>query len=236
MSTFVLIAGAWHGAWCWQRVIPLLSAAGHNVRVPDLLGMGADTTPLANVTLAAWAEQIATLIKHEANSVILVGHSRGGVVISEVAEHIPQCITTLAYVAGSLIPNGRAISDMRKPEPGDFDMLQMREDGAARLRSEYVGPVLYNETSADWVAIAERKLIYEPLWIHGTPLDVTPERFGSVKRAYIETLRDHALPLATQRSMQAALPCDPVFTLDSDHCPHFSAPEALVNCLLALTA
>lgn len=56
---FVLIAGAWHGAWCWERVIPLLAAAGHRVLAPDLLGMGEDPTPLAGVTLASWADQIA---------------------------------------------------------------------------------------------------------------------------------------------------------------------------------
>ena len=59
MSTFVLIAGAWHGAWCWQRVAPLLQAAGHQVRTPELLGMGEDNTPLAEVSLGGWADPTA---------------------------------------------------------------------------------------------------------------------------------------------------------------------------------
>lgn len=237
MSTFVLIAGAWHGAWCWQRVIPLLTEAGHRVLAPDLLGMGEDTTPLAGVTLAAWADQVATLIEREAERVILVGHSRGGIVISEAAERSPGRIATLVYLAGSLIPTGDTVfGTLGKPEPGAADMLHIRDDGAGMISPKYVGPLFYNETPADWVAIAERQLSPEPLWIHAAPLSLTPARFGHVPRAYIETRFDHAMPLEMQRSMQAALPCDPVFTLDSDHPPFFSNPEALVRCLLALAA
>ena len=236
-SSFVLIAGAWHGAWCWERVIPLLEAAGHRVLAPDLLGMGADPTPLADVTLASWADQIAGVVEHEAAPVILVGHSRGGIVISEVAERVPDRIAMLVYVAGSLIPAGGSVfANVRKPEPGEADILQMREDGSAMLPSDLAAATFYGATPAEWATAALRKLSPEPLWVHTTPLALTPARFGRVKRAYIETLRDHALPLDKQRSMQAALPCAPVFTLDSDHSPFFSKPDELVQCLLSLAA
>jgi hypothetical protein len=57
-------------------------------------------------------------------------------------------------------------------------------------------------------------------------LRITPEGFGSVPRAYVECTRDRTISLAAQRRMQASLPCDPVFTLASDHSPFLShAPE-----------
>ncbi len=84
--TFVLIAGAWHGAWCWQKVVPLLEAQGHRVRTPELPATGADTTDPAEVTLESWARFVADLVAAEPEPVILVGHSRGGVVISRAAE------------------------------------------------------------------------------------------------------------------------------------------------------
>lgn len=140
-------------------------------------------------------------------------------------------------MSGSLIPAGESIlTTARKPEPGETDILQMREDGSAMLPGDISSATFYNATPAKWVAAAVPKLSPEPLWIHATPLTLTSARYGSVKRAYIETLRDYALPLDMQRSMQAALPCAPVFTLDSDHSPFFSKPDELVQCLLSVAA
>jgi hypothetical protein len=115
-------------------------------------------------------------------------------------------------------------------------MLETRKDGAGRLLNQYAAAVLYNETSPEWVAVAERKLGFEPMSIMATPLTSTSERYGSMMRACIGTLHDRALPIATQRSIQAVLPCDPVFTLDTDHCPFFSKPELLMPYLLAQAA
>ncbi len=235
-GTFVLIAGAWHGAWCWERVAPLLAAAGHRVLAPDLPGMGRDPTPLAGVTLASWADQIAGVIGQEADPVVLVGHSRGGLVTSEVAERIPDRIATLVHVSGSLVPAGESILTILKPEPGATDLLQMREDGSAMLPGDIAAAMLYDATAAGRVRAALPKPSPEPPWIHATPSAVTAERFGRVKRACIETLSDRALPLDRRRSMQAALPCAPVLTLDSDHSPFLSRPDELAKCPLSVVA
>lgn len=233
-STFVLIAGAWHGAWCWERVTPLLTAAGHRVIAPDLLGMGQDPTPLVGVTLASWADQIARVIGQQADPVVLVGHSRGGPVISEIAERVPDRIATLVYVSAPLILAGESLVTTLKPKPSANDMLEMRGDGSAMLRSDIAAAVYYNATPDEWVKVALSKLCPEPFWIYTTPLALTAQRFGQVKRAYIETSNDRTLSLNKQRSMQAALPCTPVFTLDADHSSFFSKPDELVKCLLAI--
>ena len=54
MATFILIHGAWHGSWCWERVAPLLTEQGHTVITPDLPGMGKDSTPLNDITVEHW--------------------------------------------------------------------------------------------------------------------------------------------------------------------------------------
>ena len=89
ISTYILVHGAWHGGWCWDKVVPLLEARGHTVLAPDLASLGNDRTPLAEVSLAGWRDQIVDLISAQTEPVILVGHSRGGVVISEIAEKNP---------------------------------------------------------------------------------------------------------------------------------------------------
>jgi pimeloyl-ACP methyl ester carboxylesterase len=95
MAVFVLVHGAWHGAWCWERVLPLLEQRGHRVLAPDLPGMGRDPTPLAAITLDGWARFVVDLVGRQAEPVILVGHSRGGAVTSQAADRVPDRVAIL---------------------------------------------------------------------------------------------------------------------------------------------
>jgi pimeloyl-ACP methyl ester carboxylesterase len=177
------------------------------------------------------------VVEHEADPVILVGHSRGGVVISEVAERIPDRIAALVYVSGYLYSSGQSIlSNAPSPSTGGANIFDMRENGTCVLKSECVRPIFYNGCTEDEVATLSRRLSPEPLWAFTTPVEVSEGRFGRVKRAYVEAKQDNIVPLDTQRAMQAALPCSPVFTLDSDHSPFFSKPHELAQCFLSVAA
>lgn len=235
MTTFVLIHGAWHGAWCWDEVAPLLRAAGHGVVAPDLPGMGKDKTPLEDVDLSTWTLSVSDLVVQEFESVVLVGHSRGGIVISEVAEIVPDRIQTLVYLAAFLVPNGKTLADMLTLVPGKpvaNGAIVMGGDGTSTIAPAKVGPVFYNTTMDALSARAARLLTREPMMSFTTPIRNSAARYGRVKRAYIECTQDNAIPLELQRTMQRALPCDPVVTLDTDHSPFFSAPDALTRALL----
>ena len=78
MSTYVLIHGAFHGGWCWDKVVPLLEAAGHKVVAPDLPSHGRDDTPIAEVTLDTYARRACEVAAAQSEPVIIVGHSMGG--------------------------------------------------------------------------------------------------------------------------------------------------------------
>ena len=122
MASFVLIHGAWHGGWCFDPVRDRLEAAGHRVIAPDLPGMGGTDEELAAVTLAGWADFVANLCRAEAEPVILAGHSRGGIVISEVAERVPEKVAALVYICAVMLPAGLSRAEWRKqaePNP-DF--------------------------------------------------------------------------------------------------------------------
>ena len=236
MTTFVLIHGAWHGGWCWDQVISELTSRDHRVIAPDLPGLGTDTTPLQGLTLAGWADYIANIICSCDEPVVLVGHSRGGVVISEVAERIPDRISRLVYLAAFLVPTGKTLTDMLFLDAARDvarDVMVMQPDGISSvIPTDRVAELFYNKTPPELQVRAAKKLRPEPMMSFMTPLNLTDSGFGSVSRAYVECLQDRAIPIGLQREMQRALPCAPVITLDSDHSPFYSQPAQLAAALL----
>lgn len=237
MATFILIHGAWHGGWCWEKVVPLLQEAGHDVLAPDLPGMEQEARPLGGDPLGQWAEFVARLALAAQPPVILVGHSRGGLVISEVAERIPDRIGRLVYLAAFLLQSGQSLADVanKHPEVGPGPFIRPAADPSRLTVDEEAGiQIFYNLTSTEDARAAADRWRPEPLASMISPITVTEERFGRVPRAYIECVADRAVSLDMQRAMEALLPCDPVITLETDHSPFYSAVPELAEALLAM--
>jgi pimeloyl-ACP methyl ester carboxylesterase len=230
MAHFVLVHGSWHGGRCWDSVAMLLRGAGHRVDAPDLAGLGADRTPLAGITLATWRDQIVALVDAAREPVVLVGHSRGGIVISEVAEARPDKIARLVYLAAFLLGDGETIARTMRADGTSLILpnLIVFEDGISSIvRSEGLAETFYGDCTPEEVAQAKALLRPEPVLPNRTALRLSAERFGRVKRAYIATAADRAVPPALQRKMYTALPCDPLITMDTAHSPFLSAPATL---------
>ena len=234
--TFLLIPGAWHSSACWQRVIPLLEGHGHRVIAPELLGMGSDRTPLSQIELSSWVDQIVDIVKDQEEAVILVGHSRGGIIISEVAERVPEKIRLLVYLTAALVPSGESLYNITATKVSDSNIAVFHPDGTTTITPDKLVPTFYNTTAHEWTERLPSLMSPEPVNIFHTPLQLTDNHFGRVPRVYIECSQDNAMPLALQRSMQQRLPCKYVITMDTDHSPFFSAPTELVNNLLDLAA
>jgi pimeloyl-ACP methyl ester carboxylesterase len=100
MATFVLVHGAWHGGWCWDKLAPLLRTAGHIVHTPTLAGLAERAHLLTrNIGLETHIQEIISLLDDsDLHGVILVGHSYGGMVITGVAEQAPALIGHLVYL------------------------------------------------------------------------------------------------------------------------------------------
>ena len=237
MATFVLIHGAWHGGWCWERVAPLLVAKGHRVIAPDLPGMGADLRKHGSDPLRDWTDFIADLTTSAGEPVILVGHSLGGVAISEVAERVPESIDRLVYLTAFLLRSGQSLADVanRYPDIGPGPALRPAEvDGEVIVDPDQAVGIFYNAMSADDAQAAVDRLVAQPVAAFTKPVTLTAERFGRVPRVYVEATDDRAISLEMQREMQAALPCDTVITLKCDHSPFYSAVPELAEALLTL--
>ncbi len=237
MATFVMIHGAWHGGWCFDTLRPLLAAKGHKMIAPDLPGMGGDDAALVAVTLADWAEFAAAICRNADAPVILCGHSRGGIVISEAAELAPESIAALVYICAMLIPSGKSRADMREsghPNPA-FDAIRIPVPGGSiidtQIDMQSAAAVFAQRSPPEMATAAIARLVAEPSAPSVTPLHLSETRYGAVPRHYIECLDDRAINIADQRRMQSQQPCVSVTALDTDHSPFLSAPNDLVNAL-----
>ncbi len=242
MASFVLIHGSWHGGWCFDEVKALLEAAGHHVVAPDLPGMGGGEAELRAVSLQGWAEFAAGFCRSApTRPVILAGHSRGGIVVSQAAETAPEAIDALVYICAMMLPDGisRAqFKDMEEPNPAFDAIIAPVHGGAGTVADPDRSPVVFAQLSPpEKVAAAMARLAAEPHGPRSTPLQLSAGRFGAIPRTYIECSEDRTIPLSSQRKMQALVPGAKVVTLDADHSPFLSRPrelaEALINSMTA---
>ena len=237
MSTYILVHGAWHGGWCWDKVVPLLEKEGHRVEARDLPGHGKDKTPIHEITLQAYVDSVCKVLDTQHEKVLLVGHSMGGAVISQAAEYRPEKIKALVYVAAYLLRNGESIAPIGQ---GDTESLLVpniifAEDMSyCTIRDEAVKESLYGDCSDEDVSWATSMLVRQTLAPFTTPIDISEEKFGRVPRVYIECLRDRTISPSLQKEMYTALPCQRVFSMDTSHSPFFSEPEKLVAYLTSL--
>ncbi len=238
MATFVMIHGAWHGGWCFDTIRPLIEAAGHQLVAPDLPGMGGTDSELAAVTLGGWTDFVADLCRHAEQPVILCGHSRGGIVISEAAERVPDKVAALVYICAMMLPDGlsrKAWREQAEPNPA-FVAIQRRHPSghATTIDPANAAGIFAQLSPPKLVEEALGKLVAEPDGPRGEALKLSAERYGSVPRYYVECLYDRTIPIADQRRMQTLSPGAEVTTLEADHSPFLSVPQTLSAHLISV--
>jgi pimeloyl-ACP methyl ester carboxylesterase len=224
-----------HGAWCWEKVVPLLEAKGHRVIAFDLPARGADKTAHDAATLEQYVKAAEDVVRAQDEKVVLVGHSAGGTVLSELAERMPERIARLVYVAAMLLPDGESMfSAFVTKAPAD-PAIAVRGASAFKSDDDLARRRFYNTSSDAEAAWALAQLCAEPIPPMTHPVRVTQARYGSVSRAFIQTRFDNAVPLEAQAAMCAALPCDPVIVMDTDHSPFLCQPAELAAHIHALS-
>lgn len=238
MSSYILVHGAWHGAWCWERLIPLLEREGHRVDAPDLPGHGSDQTPLSAVTLDSCMKRVGQALLAAPEPSFLVGHSMAGAVISQAAERFPERIRCLVYVTAFLLSDGQ--SRRHLPDVGTSivqqNLIFSEDHESVEVDANVRRQAFYGECSNADAGPAAGRLGPTPSCLFTTAVTLSDERYGQVPRVYIECLKDQAIPPRLQRAMQAAVPCGRTFSINTDHSPFLSAPEELARLLLAVNA
>ncbi|WP_288982532.1 alpha/beta fold hydrolase [uncultured Flavobacterium sp.] len=235
MNTYVLIHGAWHGAWCWTKIISLLEEQGHKVITPNLPGHGHDETPTENVTLQSYTDVICEILDSLDESVILVGHSMGGLVISQVAEYRPLKIKQLIYIAAYVLKNeGTILSNLIKDSESmlikNIDFKTERTE--VRIIQDEIKEIFYGDCSDLDITFAKSFITNQSIGPIKTRLVLNEEKFNQIPKKYIECLNDNAISINMQRKMYSEFSFDVIHSLNSSHSPFFSSPIELVSLII----
>lgn len=187
-STFVLVHGSWHGAWCWSRVADELTAQGHRVFAVTQTGVG-DRKHLASaaVGIDVFVDDIVNLIEaEELTGVVLVGHSFAGIPITGAASRLPDRIRSLVYLdAGVPNPGDSAISSLSPAEQDARRKAAVRINGIEFLPAPDPLPAFWGLTGADadWVA---RRLTPHPFATYTSGLEFDEAAWARLPRTYIQ--------------------------------------------------
>ncbi|XP_016493570.1 putative methylesterase 12, chloroplastic [Nicotiana tabacum] len=247
---FVLIHGEGFGAWCWYKTIALLEETGLVPTALDLTGSGIDLTDTNNVsTLVDYSKPLVDYLENlpEDEKVILVGHSAGGACVSYALEHFPNKIAKAVFLCATMISDGQRPFDVFAEELGSAELFTQeskfliygngKDKPATGLmfEKEQMHGLYFNQSPTKDVALAMVSMRPIPLGPMMDKLLLTPEKYGTSRRFYIQTLDDHALSPDVQEKLVRENPPEGVFKIKgSDHSPFFSKPQSLHKILVEI--
>jgi pimeloyl-ACP methyl ester carboxylesterase len=235
LERIVLVHGAAHGAWCWERVVPLLRARGFAVDALDLPGLGADLTPPRDVTFDNYLQRVLQTVRARPERVLLVGHSMGGTPVAAAAEAACDQVGRLLFLAAALPVDGEGLGmllELAERFPGRSASTALRPsqvEGAMEFAPELAAEAFYNQCDADTARAAVARLRPQATGpLQSAPVRLTAERYGTVPKSYVICTRDQALPPDLQRWLSVRTPGTRVSERPWDHSP-FLAAEATVT-------
>jgi pimeloyl-ACP methyl ester carboxylesterase len=237
-NIYVLVHGSWLGKFCWTKVVTLLEAMGHTALTIDLPAHGDDTTLPENTSLDSYRDAVVAAID-DRTDIILVGHSMAGIVISAVAEAIPDRIQALVYLCAYLPRSGESLYQLSSEDKNSLVGKYWRQEHPERYSPAWVAEEGIMQVFGADCSLDDREQLVtrhrpEPVPPLATPVTLTAERYGSVPRYYIETLQDLAVSHQLQTQMLSRVSVRQRFELPSSHCPFFSMPDRLVAYLTNL--
>jgi pimeloyl-ACP methyl ester carboxylesterase len=233
---FVLVHGAFMAAWGWNSVVAGLQAQGAKVTVVELPAHGADTTPLSGATLDTYVAKVGSAIDATGDSVVLVGHSMGGVVITSVAEKMPSKIAKLVYLVGFVPKDGETLQAVATGDKESHLVKNLTIDekaGVGKLPTDKLQDIFCADCAAPEAAALVSHYRDEPLAPFPVPVHTTAANWGRVPKYYIYTKLDHSITYPWQQSMTAGVTFQATTILETGHAPFLSKPDAVVKALLA---
>ncbi|XP_008805158.2 putative methylesterase 11, chloroplastic [Phoenix dactylifera] len=246
---FVLVHGGGFGAWCWYKTIALLRDGGFKATAIDLTGSGTHAFDSNNVTsLSQYVMPLTSFLEKlsDGEKVILVGHDFGGTCISYAMEAFASKVAKAVFVSAAMLTNGQSAADMLAQQALSNDLLQQARiflyangndnpPTAVDYDKSLLQDLFFNASPAKDVVLASVSMRPIPFAPVLEKISLSVKNHDSIRRYYIETTEDNALPLSLQKSMCGLNPPERVFQLrGADHSPFFSKPQALHKYLVEI--
>ncbi|XP_074264161.1 putative methylesterase 12, chloroplastic [Silene latifolia] len=250
VKRIVLIHGEGFGAWCWYKSIALLEESGLLPDALDLSGSGIDTTDTNSVsTLGDYSKPLISYIEDlpDDEKVILVGHGCGGAAVSYAMEQFPQKIFKAIFVCATMVSSEQRPFDVFIEELGSAENFMKDSQflihgkgsdnppTSFKLEKQHMKALYFNQSPAKDIALAMVSMRPVPLGPIMEKLSLSPEKYGAVRRYFIQTLDDRALSPDVQEKLVRENTPEGVYKIKgSDHCPFFSKPQSLHKILLEI--
>jgi pimeloyl-ACP methyl ester carboxylesterase len=233
-DTFVIVHGAFQDSSVWNDVKTQLEKSGDEVILVNLPGRKSSNSAVETASSASYSKTIIDAVSDRQN-IILVGHSFGGIQISNVAEMIPEKIKALVYVAAYLPVSGESLQILSAQDKGNKftqkNFLLAADYKTADVLAADRELIFCNDCNAD----AKQKLAFaftlEPLAPMAEGAKISAEKFGKVKKVYVYTTLDNAVSYQLQTQMTAKTKVGKTFSMKTGHCPFLSQPKQLAKIL-----
>lgn len=237
-ETYILVPGAFADASAWGAVVPILEAKGQKAIPINLPGHGTDTTSLQFINMQTYVDYVVNIINQQPDSVVMVGHSMAGIIVSGVAEKIPSKIKRLIYVGAYLPRNNESLLKLSQMDTASLvgKNLQFAPDySTTTIKKEALIEAICADCPADLQKIILDSQKPEPLHPFSDSLTLTAANFGSVPKFYIQTSEDHAVTNRLQQQMIANNgQIRKTATIATGHLPFLSQPQQFVDILLKM--
>ena len=233
-ATFVLVHGAWHGGWCWQKLTPLLRAAGHEVYTPTLTGLGERAHLLSpQIGLDTHIADIAAVLDYEdLHNVILVGHSYGSMVITGVAEAAAQRLDHLVFLDAFIPQNGQSLFDTIPDQGAAMRKIAAESGDGWKVPLSQATFGVTDEADVAWMTA---RITAHPLRSFEEPVRLTDRAALAVPRSYI-LCRKEGPSGFDSFALQAQRDGWGYYELMTGHDAMITVPEALATILLAVAS
>jgi pimeloyl-ACP methyl ester carboxylesterase len=236
-QTYVLVHGAWQAPYVWNAVSADLTKKGNKVIVVELPGHGNDKTATHTLSLDVYRDKVIEAMVKVQGKVVLVGHSMGGMVITNVAEKVPSKISKLVYIGAFLPTTGQALTDLAYSDP-DSKLGPSIVPSADQLTLDVIRQNLTNLFIADGTPAAKESVAAnyrpEPAIPFTNKVNLTKENFGSVEKVYIKTLQDIVISPGLQNRMIAGAGIKTVYEMNTSHSPFLAKPHELSALLIKI--